>query len=992
MIHKLFTTVMAAIVCMTMSAQTLNIQTGEVIYQVPAAQLTEGYHDMVYTDGSQLTVYGKTFTISDIDRIFINTDEVTDNTVAIAYNGSTAEVKVAGNAMRYLDVTATGAEVSISQHDDLEQEISYILSGSSDNGSFYMDGNFKASVVLNGITLTSTTDAPMVIKNGKRISIELTEGTVNSFVDSEGGEQKACIHVKGHTELKGPGTLNITGRSAHAFWGKEYVEVKKTAGTINILGAVGDGFNVNEYFQMNGGTVNISGVGDDGIQVSYKTDDDENIIEEDENTGEAVIKGGTLTIATTGDAAKGITTESDFFMLGGTVNITQTGSLRVEDDDISYCTAVKAKKDINISGGTLTIDNTAEGGKGLSADGTVNISEDEETTTVIDIKANGAGGVAENVGGGSGSGTTGSYRVYVSKPTGSGGGGSGNAWSNVYLYKSDGTLVANITSNTVSKSSGYQNVTFYYYDFQTATTGSYYFKSDDYRSRTGTTYTIRSATFNGPTSGSDIYYSIGSYTTSGSTRTYSLTDVTSTYSGSGSGTGSSLTGTDYKAMGIKADGDLTISGGTITVANKGDMSKGIKSKTTITIDGGTVTLKPTGGMKIVNNDASYCAGVKATDFVMNDGTLDITASGNCTRGISTDDKLTTNGGTVTINSSATGQVISSTNYSPKGMKGENIALNAGTITIHTTGTGCKGILAGSGTKSGNSVTNVKGSYTQGTADGNGPTLTISTTGGALNASSGGGPGGGMGGSTTSSGAAKGIKSWPAIYIYGGTTEITTTGNKAEGIESKTSVNINGGRHYMKCYDDCINSVGNIVFNGGVTVCYGYGNDAVDSNAGRTGAITIGNGVAFAYSSKGSPEEGFDCDNNSYIQITGTGIGISAGGSQGGGGGWGGSSGSTISNAKQGYYLCTNTISYSPNRYYTLADTSGNNLVTYSFEASVSSSLSLFTATGMVKNSKYNVKWSTTKPTDAVTEWHGLYLGSSHKGDSGNTAVSDFTAQ
>ena len=205
--------------------------------------------------------------------------------------------------------------------------------------------------------------------------------------------------------------------------------------------------------------------------------------------------------------------------------------------------------------------------------------------------------------------------------------------------------------------------------------------------------------------------------------------------------------------------------------------------------------------------------------------------------------------------------------------------------------------------------------------------------------------------------------------------------------------------------DCINcskketgATGKISFNGGVTVYWSTGNDAVDSNYGRSGAITIGNGAAFAYTTKGSPEEGFDCDNNSYIAITGTGIGLSAGAAQGGGGMGGGSS-SSISNAKQGYYFNTNSFNYAANTYYTLADASGNNLVTYSLPSSLSCSLALFTAKGMVKGSKYYLWSSTTAPTDATTAWHGMYLGSSTVGTTqakffkdSNTSVNYFTAQ
>ena len=165
--------------------------------------------------------------------------------------------------------------------------------------------------------------------------------------------------------------------------------------------------------------------------------------------------------------------------------------------------------------------------------------------------------------------------------------------------------------------------------------------------------------------------------------------------------------------------------------------------------------------------------------------------------------------------------------------------------------------------------------------------------------------------------------------------------------------------------------GKIIFNGGTTVCYSNGNDAVDSNAGTSGAITIGHGNVLAYTTKGSPEEAFDCDNNNYIQITGKGIAIGAGGSQS-------SSSGTVSGAAQGYAF-PGTVSFKANVYNTLSDASGNNLVTFRLPAAINSSCTFITATGMVSGQKYNIKSSTAEPTDAATAWHGLYIGSSAEG-------------
>ena len=434
-------------------------------------------------------------------------------------------------------------------------------------------------------------------------------------------------------------------------------------------------------------------------------------------------------------------------------------------------------------------------------------------------------------------------------------------------------------------------------------------------------------------------------------------------------------------------GNIYILDGAISITTTAAGTKCVKGDSIVYMNGGTLTLKASGAVDTSDaTDPAYVAGIGCGKYVQNGGTVAMTVSGTAGRGIKAWD-IETNDGTLDITNSGAPTTISSDAKSAKGLKALNMALNGGTITINMSGNGGTGIRAGYGKKStassggggwgpggggpGGSRTtwgDIQGSYTQGLADGSGPTITVNTTG-----------------STYSSNEAKAIRAICAVTLYGGQTEVETKTSGAEGLESKTGVTIKGGQHYFKCYDDCINSAGKIIFDGGTTVCYSNGNDAVDSNLGAAGAITIGDGAVFAFTTKGAPEEGLDCDNNSYIQITGNGYAISAGASQGGGGGgWGGpgggsSSGSTISNAKQGYAFVTSSVKYKTGQYYTLSDNNDTNLVTYSFPADCSSSLSLITAKGMTKGQTYKVYSSTSEPKDATTAWHGFYLGSTLKG-------------
>ena len=286
--------------------QTMWVVTGDVKWAFTTAQLDT----IAYTD-TTFTALGKTFLMTSVDSIYVDSVAVADNTVDVAYNGTTAKMIVAGNIAKNMTASVNGAHVVALQDTCVTEEIVYTLSGESTNGSFYQDGDLKITVKLNGLTLNNPDSAAINIRDGKRIAVELVEGTTNNLTDGEGGSQKGCFAVKGHTEFKGAGVLNITGNSSHAFWGKEYVEVKKTVGEINILGAKGDGFNINQYYQQNGGKVTVKNVTDDGIQVSFETDDADNIEEDVDNTGEITLKGGTLDLTMTSNGGKGLKTQGD---------------------------------------------------------------------------------------------------------------------------------------------------------------------------------------------------------------------------------------------------------------------------------------------------------------------------------------------------------------------------------------------------------------------------------------------------------------------------------------------------------------------------------------------------------------------------------------------------------------------------------------------------------------------------------------------------------
>ena len=254
---------------------------------------------------------------------FYTAASAADITVTVKYNGNSAVVTIPTEASGYVsNLNGESSHVKLLQTSTTEKnpgEIVYSLSGQSDNGEFYLTGEYKATLQLNGLTLANPDSSAVHIKDGKRIKVSMAANTVNTLSDGVADStSKGCFHCKGHTEFVGKGTLNVSSSFNHAIYSKEYVEMKNC--TLNITSAKKDGIHCGEYFLMNSGELTIKGVEDDAIQVELKdsVSTGQTKDHEDENSGNFYMNGGTLTISEIGGYC--IKADGSIMFSGGTRN------------------------------------------------------------------------------------------------------------------------------------------------------------------------------------------------------------------------------------------------------------------------------------------------------------------------------------------------------------------------------------------------------------------------------------------------------------------------------------------------------------------------------------------------------------------------------------------------------------------------------------------------------------------------------------------------
>lgn len=392
--------------------------------------------------------------------------------------------------------------------------------------------------------------------------------------------------------------------------------------------------------------------------------------------------------------------------------------------------------------------------------------------------------------------------------------------------------------------------------------------------------------------------------------------------------------------GLKATGDIIVNDGAdITVTMSGAQGKALKTARNFTMNGGSIDVKASGGVVVTDGDPSYCTAIKVdTTFTLNAGSIKVVHTGASGKGISVDGKAYFNGGTVDISCSGNGATYTDSTGTLDSHSAtcitvdDDIYLMGGTFTLANSGTAGKAIK-------GDKVIVI------GADDAEGPTIEARTTGAKFAVTSGsswggggGRPGGGGGGGQTDYANPKVIKAGGNLTVNSGKLTLVSTQDGGEALESKNILTINGGDVHITTVDDCINASSHIQINGGVVRCVASGNDAIDSN----GTLTIAGGIVIAGGTN-QPEESFDCDQNTFTITGGTIFGVG-----------GGVSTPTSSVCKQNVIINSNS-SYTNGKRITLADASGNVIVSLLNPSNCSrSATALISAAGITLGTQYRI--------------------------------------
>jgi trimeric autotransporter adhesin len=352
--------------------------------------------------------------IPEIDSISFGYDS---DTILVNYEGKSVTVK---NPLAFenVSVKVTDAHVEITSTSSL-QNINYKISGTSTDGMLKIYSNTKFNLLMNNVNLTNLTGPAINIQSGKHASVILVNGTTNSITDgptysdtylSESGvteDQNAAFFSKSDLSFSGTGSLMINGLGSdkHGLYSKD--AIKFANAYLIIKSAAKDGIHPKDGLTVESGTINITSTGDaidadngfvNILGGSITTNTNSESADGISSLTTIDILNAEINVTVTGDQAKGIKSGQNMTLGPGNITINTSGNVVLEASgsgyDPSYCTAIKCDSSIAINGTVITIKSTGKGGKGISADKNITMTDGN-----IDITASGSGATYKNASG-----------------------------------------------------------------------------------------------------------------------------------------------------------------------------------------------------------------------------------------------------------------------------------------------------------------------------------------------------------------------------------------------------------------------------------------------------------------------------------------------------------------------------------------------------------------------------------------------------------------
>lgn len=290
-----------------------------------------------------------------------------------AVSGTSADSAENGISIRFSNDGITAADDSGLSIDGTSLTITaagtYLLSGSCEDGSVKVQkGTTGVALVLDGLTLSSQTTAPLICAKSTEVTIEAAAGTINMLSDTEanndGSEdsntENAVIKCKDGSQvvLCGTGELILQANGRNGIKSGASTETEGDASltirelTLTIDAPVNDAVNAESILNVESGTLEIS-AGDDALHSD-----------------------GELNIGADGTDGPSISITSCYEGLEGTVVNIFSGDIDLQstDDCINAADSDQPNGDfqIDITGGSITA--SASNGDGFDSNGDLIIS------------------------------------------------------------------------------------------------------------------------------------------------------------------------------------------------------------------------------------------------------------------------------------------------------------------------------------------------------------------------------------------------------------------------------------------------------------------------------------------------------------------------------------------------------------------------------------------------------------------------------------------